>query len=673
MFKNEALRKKAATTVRMLAADMVQGANSGHPGAPLGLADVALTLWSEYLRFDPRAPRWPARDRFILSGGHASTLLYALLHLFQYDLPMDEIKRFRQWDSITPGHPEVGLTPGVEMTTGPLGQGAATSVGFAVAAKHLHAVIDVPGDPFQAMPQRVFAVMGDGDMMEGVVYEAASLAGHFALDNLYWLYDDNKITIDGTTDLAFTEDVAGRFTALGWRVLRADGHNADSLRAALSSATNSGIRKPTLIICRTHIGFGSPNRHDTSGVHGTPLGEEELAATKQNLGWPVDARYYVPDDVASALSEIVEKKRADHAAYDAAFEGWRARHPDKAALFDEIWSDEVPSNLYEALLEATPAAGATRVLSNAAVKAAMAKMPGLIGGSADLSGSNGLKLGCELFGNPEARGDYKFSFGGRQIPFGIREHAMGALTNGICLHGGLRAFGGTFHAFSDYERPAIRLAALSHLRNIFVLTHDSIFLGEDGPTHQPVEHHWALRVIPNLDYWRPADGVETAMAWAYALQLADGPSALALTRQKVKALPLPEGFDKTEIWKGAYAVIDCKDPDVILVGTGSEVSLCIDAAAKLSDLKCRVISMPCYERFCEQTADYKEALIPSDHPCVVTVEAGLTGPWHQLTGRKGLCIGLDHFGASAPDTVLAEKFGFTADQVAAKIRAHLGK
>ncbi|MCA9545270.1 MAG: transketolase, partial [Myxococcales bacterium] len=527
---------------------------------------------------------------------------------------------------------------------------------------------------FDPMGQRVFTLCSDGDLMEGISSEAASLAGHWRLDNLVWLYDDNKITIDGRTELAFTEDVATRFAAFGWRVLRANGHDASSVRAALQAAGEGTEPKPTLIICTTHIGLGSPNKVDTSGVHGSPLGDAELALVRQGLGWP-EERFHVPADVTAWFAERQAAKKAERAAWQAQYAAWRAAEPAKAALFDQLWSGAVPADLWQTLVAAAPPAGATRKTSQKVITAALAQVPGLVGGSADLTGSNGTEVKGGLVGAPGAAGEhYALSFGGRQIPFGIREHAMGAITNGMALHGGLKPFGATFLVFSDYERPAMRLAALSHLPTLFVFTHDSIFLGEDGPTHQAVEHHWALRTIPNLAYWRPADGMEVGMAWAWALEQTKRPAAFAFTRQDLPAIERPAGFDPQVIRQGAYAVSDAADPQVILVGTGSELHLCTGAAERLraDGLRVRVVSMPCVDLFLEQPEAVQEALIPATHPAVVTVEAGITGPWRQIAGRRGLCIGLDRFGASAPAEVLAEKFGFTVDGVYARVKAFLG-
>jgi transketolase len=657
-----ALRRQICDTIRMLAADGVEKANSGHPGAPMGQADIAFVLWHEFLRFDPTQPAWWARDRFVLSCGHASMLLYSMLHLWGFDVSMDDLQSFRQWDSITPGHPEVGLTPGVETTTGPLGQGVANSVGMALAARMLAARVGT--DDFNVVPQRVFAMCGDGDLMEGISSEAASLAGHWGLSNLIWLYDDNKISIDGSTEIAFTEDVAERFEAFGWNVFYADGHDHEEIRVALRQATRQR-EKPSLIVCRTHIGHGSPNKHDTAGVHGSPLGAKEMAATRAALGWP-EATFHIPDDVRAFFAAARQDKIQARVAWEAGHHDWARRNPDPAALLDLLMRNRAPDDLAETLLAAVPAAGATRKLSGAAISAAAKAMPGLVGGSADLTESNGIEMhghGAFQEENPK----------GRLVHYGIREHAMGAINNGILLHGGFRVFGGTFLVFADYLRPAVRLAALSHLPNVFVLTHDSVFLGEDGPTHQPIEHLWALRLIPGVIEFRPADGVEVAMAWTFALTRARGPVALALTRQNLPAVQRPAAFVPADVLKGGYVVREAASPDVVFVGTGSELQLCLAAADALTaeGKTARVISMPSVNLFLQQPAEYRDALIPPGHPAVVSVEAGVTLPWKALTGLGGVNVGVDRFGASAPAGVLAEKFGLTAAAVTARVQAHL--
>lgn len=663
-------RTRAAHTLRFLAADAIQKANSGHPGAPMGQADLAMALWDAHLRFDPQDPQWIGRDRFVLSCGHASMLLYGLLHLWGFDVSIDDLAQFRQWDSRTPGHPEVGHTPGVELTTGPLGQGVATSVGMALANRMLSARF--ADDQFDPVGARVFALCSDGDLMEGISAEAASLAGHWKLDNLIWLYDDNKITIDGHTALAFTEDIPRRFEACGWRILHADGHDFASLNAALAAAVRSDGR-PTLVVCRTQIGWGSPNKIDTSGVHGSPLGEAELAATRQALNWPAD-RLSVPEDVAQSLAGRIEAKRAERAAWDTAFEAWRARDSARAQTLTRMLDQAVPADLLEKLLAATPAAGATRKLGGAALEAALKILPWLAGGSADLFGSNGFPMKNDLVvGHPDqSLPEQAFGYEGRKLHFGIREHAMGAITNGFLLHGGLRAFSGTFLVFSDYVRPAVRLAALSQLPNLFVFTHDSIFLGEDGPTHQPVEHHWALRDMPGLVYWRPADGVEAAQAVAWSLAQRTQPCAFALSRQDLPALPRAEGQAAQGLAAGAWVVQAPEGARATLVGTGSEVHLCLEAAQLLAaqGLPVRVVSMPAVELFVAADEATQAAILPEELP-ICTVEAGITLPWRAISGRKGLNVGIDRFGASAPAQVLAEQFGFTPAQLAARVSSWL--
>ena len=635
----------------------------------MGLADIAFLVWDEYMRFNPEAPKWAARDRFVLSCGHASMLQYALLHLWGFEVSLDDIKAFRQWDSITPGHPEVGMTPGVEVTTGPLGQGVANSVGMALAAKMLAAQTHTDGSDFQPMSQRVFTLCSDGDLMEGIAYEAASMAGHWKLDNLVWLYDDNKITIDGSTELAFSEDVAKRFESQGWAVFHADGHDVDALRNSLDAAVGTEGR-PSLIICRTHIGYGSPNKVDSSKAHGSPLGTDEVALTRSSYGWP-DEQFRVSDDVRNYFEQSVERKKSEHQAWLAKMANWRDRNPEKAATYDAFWSTDIPENLWKELVDAAPGSGATRKTSQAVLDHIVSKLPNVIGGSADLTGSNGSAVkGYPVVGSDEYPGQ-DFSFAGRQMHFGIREHAMGAVTNGMLLHGGLRPFSATFLVFSDYMRPTLRLAALSHLPNIFVYTHDSIFLGEDGPTHQPIEHHWALRSMPGLAYFRPADGVEVAMSWAWALNTQDRPTAFGLTRQGIPEIARDAGFDPKSIWKGGYVVRDDAQADVTLIGTGSELHVCTNAADELAGegIRCRVVSMPSVDLFEEQDREYQDAVL--GNAPIVTCEAGITGPWRAISGRDGLNIGIDRFGASAPASVLAEKFGLTGPALATRIREKL--
>lgn len=651
---------KAVHTIQMLSVDGVEQAKSGHPGTPMALAGIAFEIFTRHLRYDPADPAWPDRDRFVLSCGHASMLLYSLLHLAGYDLPLDELKRFRQWGSRTPGHPEVHMTPGVEITTGPLGQGIATAVGMAASIKMLAARFNQVAPISTA---RVFGIASDGDLMEGVSAEAASLAGHLGLDNLIFFYDDNKITIDGETELAFSEDVGRRYEAYGWHVQRIDGHDHDQIRAALDAAIAVEGR-PKLIVARTHIGIGSPNKQDSHKAHGEPLGADEVKLTKQNIGWPVEPTFLVPEEVRAIFTRRAEEGRAAHAAWQAAAAKLTQAGGELADLHQRLMRRDVPSDLLEELVKVAPAKdGATRAHSGVIEQRVAALVPSLAGGSADLNPST--KTYIE--GSPAiAAGRYE----GRNVHFGIREHAMGAFVNGVALSDGFIPFGSTFLVFADYMRPAIRLAALSHLQALFIFTHDSIYLGEDGPTHQPVEHLWALRLIPNLDVVRPCDALECAAAWAYALERRRGPTAFALTRQKVRNIPRPEGFDPRLMLRGAYAIADAAEPTLVIIASGSEVEVAVDLKAKLDaeGERVRVVSAPCWQQFERQEQAYRDAVLPPGVRRVV-IEAGVTYPWRGVVGERGLVIGRDDFGASAPDKVLQKEFGFTPDAIAAKIRS----
>jgi transketolase len=664
-----ALRARIEHTIRFLAIDAVERAKSGHPGAPMGLAAAAFELWNGHLRFDPTDPAWPLRDRFVLSNGHASMLLYSLLHLFGYGVSLDDLRAFRQLGSPTPGHPEFGHTPGVETTTGPLGQGFATGVGMALAGRLARARFgpDGPGD------HRVYGIVSDGDLMEGVSAEAGSLAGHLGLGNLIYLYDDNRITIDGPTSLAFSEDVAARFTAQRWHVQAVDGNDADALDAALQAA-RAEAERPSLILMRTTIGYGSPNLAGKSRTHGAPLGADEVRATKQAAGWPLEPDFLVPDDVRAFFAERAKAKRADREEADARLARWRAADPERAAAWDALRAKRVPEGFAAELAAALDGKkAATRKHSGAAIQQAAQALPWLVGGSADLAESNAtlVKGGGDVGPAAGAGAD---PFAGRNLHFGIREHAMGSLANGIALDGSFVPYAATFLVFSDYMRPAIRLAALMGLRVVYVFTHDSIFLGEDGPTHQPIEHLDALRAIPGLTVFRPADGVETAMAWAWALERARGPVALALTRQDVPPLARPGGFAPADVWRGGYAVVQPSGPpDVVLLATGSEVSLAVDAAGKLAadGVSARVVSLPSLELWAEQPAEWRQALVPADGTPVVAVEAARGESLWRWLGPRGLVVGIDRFGASAPIGALAEHFGFTPDQLAERVRSHL--
>ncbi|MEW6028328.1 MAG: transketolase [Chloroflexota bacterium] len=657
------LQSHAINTLRFLSADAVQQANSGHPGLPMGAAAMAFTLWTRHLRHNPRNPRWPGRDRFILSGGHGSMLLYSLLHLTGYDLSLDELKNFRQWGSLTPGHPEYGLTPGVEMTTGPLGQGFATGVGMAVAAAHLAAIYSP--DLFDNF---IYAIVTDGDLMEGVASEAASLAGHLQLGKLVYLYDDNHISIDGSTDLAFTEDRVARFAAYGWHVQKVDdGNDVDAIDRAILAA--KADPRPSLIAVRTTIGYGAPKKQGTHKVHGEPLGEEELNAAKDNLGWPKEPRFFIPGDVAEFFCEAVERGQKLEADWQARLAEYQRANPEKGAELKRRLDGKLPKGWEKALpvFPADPKGMATRAASGKVVNALAPVLPELLGGSADLAPSNNTKIE----GSPAFQKD---SPQGRNFHFGVREHGMAAALNGMALFGGLIPYGGTFLVFSDYARPAIRIAALSHIPSIFVFTHDSIGLGEDGPTHQPVEHLAALRAIPNLTVIRPADANETAQAWKTAIENRHGPTLLALTRQNLPILPVGQIGNLSH---GAYVLKDFgrKKPELILMASGSEVSLVLEAAQKLAEAgrSVRVVSFPSWELFEKQDAAYRESVLPKKIQARLAVEAGVSFGWERYVGSSGRVISIERFGASAPYKVIFEKFGLTVENVAAQAKSMLPK
>jgi transketolase len=656
------LTKKCVDTIRFLAADGVQQANSGHPGMPMGAADMAFVLWSRHLRFDPKEPRWIGRDRFVLSAGHGSMLLYSLLHLAGFDLSIEDLKSFRQLHSRTPGHPEFGFAPGVEVTSGPLGQGFANGVGMALAQAMLSARLG-PGNPVE--DHFVYAIVSDGDLMEGVSAEAASFAGHNRLGRLVYLYDDNEITIDGKTSIAFTgEDVTERFEGYGWHVQTVDGRDLDGIDRAISAAKQDP--RPSLVRVRTVIGFGAPKKQGTSGVHGAPLGEEELKAAKENLGWPLEPRFLVPDDVRAFWRDAVGGKQADAARRREAERAWRAENPAEAAILDSHLQRTVPADVRARLLDGMDQADSTRKLSNVVIQKAAALVPALVGGSADLAESNltDIKGGGSVA---------PLAYNARNIHFGIREHAMGAIANGMAYEQLFIPFVGTFLQFADYMRPPIRLAALSKLQSIFVYTHDSIFLGEDGPTHQPIEHLTALRAIPDLHVVRPADGLETALAWAHALERREGPTALVLTRQKIAKIARPTGFDATAAARGGYVVQEAPGAKVTVIATGSELATAQAAIELLAKrgIAARLVSVPCLECFEAQPASYRDAVVPRSHR-VAVVEAARGLEWWRYAGRDGLVIGIDRFGASAPEKALTEEYGFTPAKVAEKIAAWLG-
>ncbi len=651
------LEQICVNTIRTLAIDGIQKANSGHPGMPMGTADMAFVLWTQFLKHNPANPQWPDRDRFVLSAGHGSMLLYSLLHLTGYDLSLDDLKQFRQWDSRTPGHPEFGLTPGIEMTTGPLGQGFAAAVGLALAERMLAARFNRPD--FTIVDHHTYGIVSDGDLMEGISHEAASLAGHLGLGRLIFLYDDNKISIEGSTDLTFTEDVRARFDSYGWHTVVVDGHDRGKVAAAIRQA-KAEEERPSLIIARTHIGYGSPNRQDTAGVHGTPLGMDEVRLTKEKLGWPSEPPFYIPEEALAVFRRALETgKRAD-AEWRSLFERYAAEHPKLAAEWAEMCSGELAAGWEELLPRFTPADGpmATRVASGKTMEAIAPALPSLVGGSADLHPSTKTYLNAY----PAVQ---RGSFGGRNLHFGIREHGMAGILNGLMLHGGLRPYGSTFLVFSDYMRPSMRLAAMMELPIIYIFTHDSIGVGEDGPTHQPVEQLAALRTIPGLVVIRPADANETVAAWRVALHRVQGPTALALTRQNLPVLPEPA----PEVERGAYVLRDRPEPAIILIASGSEVQLALQAQTLLErdDIQARVVSMPSWELFAMQPTAYQESVLPPDVPRIA-VEAGVGMGWQ----RWAECIvSLEHFGASAPYQTNLVEFGFTAENVAAQAKALL--
>jgi transketolase len=651
------LSQRSIDTIRTLAMDAVQRANSGHPGMPMGCAPIAYTLYREVMRHDPGDPAWPGRDRFVLSAGHGSMLLYAALHLSGYARPtLDDIRNFRQFHSPTAGHPESFELAGVETTTGPLGQGVANGIGMALAAERLAAEFNRPGH--EVVDHRVYGIVSDGDLMEGVASEAASLAGHLKLGRVTYLYDDNSITIDGGTDLAFSEDVLARFDAYGWHTQRvADGNDLDALREAIAAA--DADPRPSLIAVRTVIGFGSPNKAGTSSAHGSPLGDDEIAATKAALGWEHDEPFFVPDDVRDHL-DARERGAQQREDWEKRFAAYRADHPDLADEFERrVIRRELPPAWTEAL-PTLDGKNATRKHSGAVINALAPTLPELFGGSADLAASNNTDI--------DDAGDFTADDrAGRNLRFGIREHAMASMANGMALHGGVLPYVASFLVFTDYCRPAIRLGSLMQERVIYVMTHDSIGLGEDGPTHQPIEHLPSLRAIPGLQVLRPADGAETVGAWQAAIE-ADGPSVIALTRQ---GLPDLGERPADAVDRGAYVLRDVDDtPDVILIGTGSEVQHCVEAAGLLAadGLGARVVSMPSWERFSAQDVDYRNAVLPPEVTARVAVEAASPFGWERWVGDHGQVVGMERFGASAPAEVLFDAFGFTGENVASVAR-----
>ncbi|MGB7116861.1 MAG: transketolase [Anaerolineales bacterium] len=656
---SSSLQERAINTLRFLSVDAIQKANSGHPGLPMGTAAMAYTLWTRHLRFNPRDPAWPDRDRFILSGGHGSMLLYSLLYLTGYDISLEDIKNFRQWGSITPGHPEYGLTPGVEVTTGPLGQGFGNGVGMAIAAEHLAAEFNRHGH--EVVNHYIYAIVTDGDLMEGVASEAASLAGHLQLGRLIYLYDDNRISIDGSTDITFTEDRMARFEAYGWHVQTVlDGNDVDAIDRAIQAAKVDS--RPSIIAARTHIGYGLPTRQDTPKAHGDPPGDEELDGAKRNLGWPLSPRFYVPEDVLELYQQVGVRGELAEKDWQIRLDAYREAYPDLEVELSRRHSGTLPDNWESALpvFSSDEKGLATRAASGKVINALAKSIPELIGGSADLAPSNKTWID----GSPSFQPD---SYQGRNFNFGVREHAMGAVVNGMAVHGGVIPYGGTFLVFSDYMRPAIRLSALSGYPSIWVFTHDSIGLGEDGPTHQPIEQLTALRTIPKLVVIRPADANEVSETWRFAISRRDGPTALALTRQNIPTLDREVFSSASGLQHGAYVLADLGEglPEIILMASGSEVSLIIEAGKRLAaeGVNVRLISFPSWELFAAQDQEYKDSVLMPNVHARLSIEAGISQGWDRWVGDRGTIISIERYGASAPYETVYEKFGLSVENV----------
>jgi transketolase len=666
---NIAIHEECINTIRTLAMDAVQKANSGHPGAPMGLASPAYVLWTEIMKYNPENPAWLNRDRFVLSGGHASMLLYSLLHLTGYGLTIEDLKNFRQLGSKTPGHPEFGHTIGVETTTGPLGQGFTNAVGMALAERHIASIYNRPG--FDIVDHFTYVMCGDGDLMEGITSEAASFAGHMGLSRLICIYDDNGITIEGKTDLTFTENVAKRFEAYNWHVQKvSDGNDLDAINDAIENARNEKER-PSIIIVKTHIAYGSPNKQDTCDAHGAPLGEEEVKLTKKNLCWPETESFYVPAEVAAYFKKCIENGKKAETAWNSLFSSYKKEHPVLAETFMNAMNNKLGAEWESALPDfSDPASSiATRAASGKVLNAIAPKLQNLVGGSADLAPSNNTMITSS---HDMQKGDYS----GRNIRFGVREHAMGGILSGIALHKGLIPFGGTFLVFADYMRPSIRLAALMKQPVKYVFTHDSIAVGEDGPTHQPVEHIFSLRSIPGLVVIRPSDATETKEAWRMAIKTFNRPVALILSRQNLPVINRKKYGRAEGLVKGAYILADTEGtPDVIIIATGSEVSISLTAKEKLLEkgIKARVVSMPSIELFNENPKEYRDKVLPPAIKNRVIVEAGITMGWEKYAGEKGVIIGIDTFGASAPGGTIMKKFGFTAENIVEKVMGLVGK
>jgi len=661
------LDEMSVQTIRFLSMEGVQKAKSGHPGMPMGMAPAAYVLWMRHLKYNPSNPQWVNRDRFVLSAGHGSMLLYSLLYLTGYDISLDDLKNFRQWGSKTPGHPEYHPKLGIEVTTGPLGQGISNSVGMAIAQKYLANYFNRDG--FDIVDYKIYTIAGDGCMQEGITSEASSLAGHLGLNNLVVIYDDNHITIDGDTELSFSEDVAKRYKAYNWNVIEVggDGNDMEAFEKALKKAKKEKER-PTMIKIRTHIAFGSPNKQDTAESHGAPLGDDEIKLIKRNFGWDPEKSFYVPDEVLANMRQAVERGKKAQAAWERKFKKYAEAYPELAQQLKDAVEGKLPVNLSEILPKfETGTSMATRQASGKVLDAVMPKLPLIFGGSADLTPSNNTKFAGAKDFEKNARD-------GRYIRYGVREHAMCGIMNGISVSGITRAYGGTFLVFADYMRAAIRVAALSKYPTILVFTHDSIGVGEDGPTHQPVEHYAALRAIPNMLVFRPADANETAQAWKYILEHKDGPAAILLTRQPLPILDQNKYGSAANVSKGAYVLIAADKADVLLLASGSEVSIAVEAAGKLAaeGIKAQVVSMPCWELFEKQTQEYKDSVLPPMVKARVGIEAGVELGWSKWLGEKGIFIGMSSFGASAPMKVCYEKFGITADNAVKAAKKSIG-
>ena len=672
-------------TIRMLSVDMVQQANSGHPGMPMGAAPMAYVLWTRFLRHNPNHPKWPDRDRFVLSAGHGSALLYSLLYLTGYDLPVEELKRFRQWGSKTPGHPEHRETPGVECTTGPLGQGFGNGVGMAMAERFLAARFNRPG--YEIVDHHTYAIVSDGDLMEGVASEAASLAGHLKLGKLIYLYDNNHITLAGETGLNFTEDVCKRFEAYGWHVQSIEeGNDIEAISRAITTAQNETSR-PSLLPIRTHIGYGSPHKQDTFEAHGSPLGPEEVIATKKNLGWPIEPTFFIPDEALANFKKGLHRGTQLEEEWEANLESYGKVYPELRIEWDQWMNSILPKDWDRDIPVFSPDSKglATRSAGGQVINAIASHVSSLIGGSADLNPSTNTALkGKGNFQGPPSgdeavQGSVSGPWGyeGANIAFGVREHAMGSLLNGMALHGGLIPFGSTFLIFSDYMRPSIRLAALMELPIIYIFTHDSIALGEDGPTHQPVEHLASLRAIPGLTVVRPADANETAETWRMAMEYKEGPIAIILTRQNVPVIDRTRFNPANGLRKGAYILADSSSakPEIILMATGSEVHLALEVYERLRNegIGVRVVNMPSWELFEKQPEQYRSEILPPEITVRMSIEAGVTLGWHKYAGLGGEIVGIDHFGASAPGKTVLKEFGFTSENVLDRIKALLAE